>query len=605
MPHVNALARNLCYLILLSSASTAAAEQVAVPLTVDLSHVHQLVERTLEMDADGRARYVRDDCNALVLRDLRLTAEEAALQVELAVTADAGTTAFGRCIGPATWEGLMQVRMQPTVDVGGLGVSFKADSAELRRPDGSEGLLTRPARLLAEHLVLPRLDAVRIDLAEPLAAIDALIVDLVAGTDQVDPLTERAHVSGLEVLAEAIALQVVFEVEADAPTGPEPPLDPAELAQWQRLEDELDGLLTAVVTALARQADDDDLRLALLGALLDARLAIAVALVEPDPASPDPVRDLFLRTWEGLRPHVTALAESDALGIDGLRLAAFISGADAIAALDALGSDYGVEISRDGLRRLARLLLADEAPASLTPLPLAIDQDLRRLLGLPAPPRADAESAATPAPWLSWLLPAAHADEVDPAAALRGVAPEAAALENYLALVGQVLDQEIERDREIISRLPDDYRPMLDPLVRATAWKESCWRHYLTVDDPPEVIRSPIGSVGIMQINQRVWRGVYDVELLVEDVRYNTAAGIEILVHYLVDYALRKGEHEQPGGTENLVRATYAAYNGGPGQLARYRQPDTPSRLKAIDAAFWKHYQQMQAERWPDVGSCY
>ena len=119
----------------------------------------------------------------------------------------------------------------------------------------------------------------------------------------------------------------------------------------------------------------------------------------------------------------------------------------------------------------------------------------------------------------------------------------------------------------------------LDPLVRATAWKESCWRHLVRSSDGPQVLRSAGGAVGMMQINGRVWRNVYDLDRLVDEVDYNVNAGIDILTHYMIDYAMRKGEHEQPGGEDNLVKATYAAYNGGPGHLSRYRREDTAARL--------------------------
>ncbi len=92
---------------------------------------------------------------------------------------------------------------------------------------------------------------------------------------------------------------------------------------------------------------------------------------------------------------------------------------------------------------------------------------------------------------------------------------------------------------------------------------------------------------------------------LVDEVDYNVNAGIEILIHYMIDYAIRRGEHEQPGGDDNLIKATYAAYNGGPGHLARYRLEDTSTRLRAIDNEFWRHYTTIKADRWPDVSSCY
>ena len=94
-------------------------------------------------------------------------------------------------------------------------------------------------------------------------------------------------------------------------------------------------------------------------------------------------------------------------------------------------------------------------------------------------------------------------------------------------------------------------------------------------------MQSSAGAVGIMQINPRVWRGFYDTNVLRTDTAYNARAGAEILRHYLVDYALRKKEHELGGSVDALARATYSAYNGGPGQIGRYRSekaPKSPAR---------------------------
>src|SRR5690606_23528219 len=117
--------------------------------------------------------------------------------------------------------------------------------------------------------------------------------------------------------------------------------------------------LTTIITLLAQAADSHDLRFELLGVLLDARYAIALALTENHPDG-DPVRKLFAETWDRLRPHLATLARADLPELGGdLHLAGFIAGGDALRALDGLGPEYGIEITRDGLRRLARLLLAD------------------------------------------------------------------------------------------------------------------------------------------------------------------------------------------------------------------------------------------------------
>jgi hypothetical protein len=228
---------------------------------------------------------------------------------------------------------------------------------------------------------------------------------------------------------------------------------------------------------------------------------------------------------------------------------------------------------------------------------------LQRLFGLHGVPERSA--LAYRRHWLGWLIAPAHADTGSPAEALRGLVPRLAFLDDYLDLVARLLANEIESHLGENARLNASHRRLFDPLVRATAWKESCWRHYVGRVDEPQVIRSPVGAVGMMQIMGRVWRGVYDVERLERDVAYNVAAGIEILEHYLVDYAIRRGEHEQPGGIDNLVRATYAAYNGGPSHLTRYRRDETAASLRAIDREFWNHYQQIKVEQWPDVASCY
>jgi soluble lytic murein transglycosylase-like protein len=118
-------------------------------------------------------------------------------------------------------------------------------------------------------------------------------------------------------------------------------------------------------------------------------------------------------------------------------------------------------------------------------------------------------------------------------------------------------------------------------------------------------MRSAIGSVGMMQINEKVWRGVYDLGALRNDVVYNVRAGSEILIHYLVDYAIAKREDEVTGEKDNLARATYSAYNAGPGQLRRYRS-DKKSRLAArIDESFWDKYRSVKAGRDLEVARCF
>jgi hypothetical protein len=610
-------------LCILFSSNVQSAGEVEIPLLAETARIRALIGSVLELNETGQSTLGDDQCNQLELSDLGVVPVDGLLAVSMALTATTGARVLGACRGPAPFQGRLALRLTPQVMASGLAIEFMPDSVELSRPDGSTGILSAPAEFLANALVVPRMNSVQIDLAGPLNGLDELIIQLLGpGRAQGGeaPLVQRTRIARLDTEQAGVRAWLAFQVSTVDPGDPADPgnqvsvpsLDANEVAQWQTLEDEFDGFLTTIISTLARSTESHDLRTELIATLLDARHAIAEALTLDDPAS-DPVRELFLTTWDRLRP---LMSELEGLEIPGLevdfRLAAFIAGGDALRALDALGPDYGLEITRDGLRRLARLLLAEAVPPSFTPLPLEVDPEFRVLFGLGAsdePVSATAELMQQIAGGLrwtwSWLMPAAHASDTPPAEALKGLVPRLAILDDYLDLVASLLDEQTSAWLAENDRLPDRMSERLDPLVRATAWKESCWRQLEGSTSDPQVLRSPVGAVGMMQINGRVWRNVYDLDRLSDEVDYNVKAGIEILTHYMIDYAIRRGEHERPGGDDNLIKATYAAYNGGPSQLARYRRNDTPARLKAIDNEFWRHYTTIKADQWPDISSCY
>ena len=611
-----------CLLVALSVLPLAGyAARLEVPLVVETRYVQSIVAAALELDTGGRGEVRADDCNRVELNDLRVGTRDGALAVSLAVRAVTGAQAFGRCRGPAPWLGRMNLQLHPEVEPDGLAVSFAPLGAELVRADGSPGLLSGSSRVLADSLILPRMRRVRLELAAPLLAIDGLLESALPGGPQA--MAEPARILAAEVLDRGVSLRLGFQVDAArvaASPPAEPPLAPGEFVRWQRLEDELDGFLTTVIARLAAPAPDPELRLEMLGVLLDARHAIAAALVEDLDAAEegselhvldaepgrDPVRRIFIDSWDRLRPWLAELDLAAAPGLaleQELRLAAFIAGGDALRALDTLGPEFDLQISRDGLRRLARMLLAEDVPERFTPLPLGVDPGMRELFGLTQP--APGETGRLWPALLDWLVASASAQADSPADALRGLVPRLATLDDYLQLVASLLEQQTGEHLAAGPRLPARLKPRLEPLVWATAWKESCWRQFVGPSGKPRVLTSPVGALGMMQINGRVWRGLYDLQRLAEEVDYNVSAGMEILEHYLVDYAIRRGEHKHPGGDDNLIRATYAAYNGGPSHLGRYRREDTPARLRAIDNEFWRHYQTIKADQWPDVSSCY
>jgi len=208
---------------------------------------------------------------------------------------------------------------------------------------------------------------------------------------------------------------------------------------------------------------------------------------------------------------------------------------------------------------------------------------------------------------MGWLVaPAEAAGEPldDITVRLRNWAPTRKELDEYLPIIQRVLHAAAD---DTLEKKPIDapYASIFRPLVLATAWKETCWRQYVRRGGKVVTMQSNAGALGIMQVNPRVWRGFYDVNVLRGDTSYNAHAGADILQHYLVDYAIRKKEHELGGSIDALARATYSAYNGGPGHIGRYRSAKTSKSLRAIDVEFWRVYQAVKGGDELGVRKCF
>jgi hypothetical protein len=296
-------------------------------------------------------------------------------------------------------------------------------------------------------------------------------------------------------------------------------------------------------------------------------------------------------------------------GATAMRYLSFIAAGDALTALDKIGPDIGVEISADGLRRLARII----APLStVDPLAYstAVDPELRQLFGFgpPVPPpdlSAEPTGAEANQAWWRNLLMAriasAAAEPPKPKTLEQWLAPrDADSVDAYLEAVREVLD-EVTKKSLASGGLEAQYHDLYHRLVLAAAWQESCWRQFVREGGKITYMRSVIGSIGMMQVNEHVWRGFYDLRGLRWDIHYNGRAGGDILLHYLKDYAI---SHNQPGVTDFLARATYAVYNGGPGHLKRFLSKKTKKSLQRIDELFWDKFKAVTAGKQDGVARC-
>ena len=366
-------------------------------------------------------------------------------------------------------------------------------------------------------------------------------------------------------------------------------------ADWRQF----DSFFTFVVK---RFGDDvpANLKDSLGDAFLDSRYELTSA-VAPGKGG-NPVPELFINGWKRLSPimnkSLPALPKQTAS-----LYSSFIGAADKLA----VTGGAGLNLTPDALKGMARII----APSS-TADPLAyntnVDSGLRSLLGFGAPLAIPGRQSRLDRSFLLereiatviyfWHGRAAMAAEPT-ASDLNQMLPDPKDLKRYLTEVRSLL---VNLSDKIAtkSKLSGEYKPIYRQIVFTAAWQESCWRQYIKKGTP---LASATGDLGLMQVNRNTWRGVYDLKGLGGDIEYNGNAGGEILFYYLTKHAIRKNEDKQPGG--NLARATYSAYNGGPGAVARYRGVRQSPTWKKVDEAFWEKFQQVSANHEMNVQQCY
>lgn len=632
------------------------AETLSIPLTLDSAFLRAALIAQLYRGEGTTARVTGDDsgCNTIVLSDPVVSFADGAVRVRSAVDARSGSLVSGACVLATGTKGKIELLLAPRVDPDGRRVSFLVLDSQLAVGSPLTRFATGSLWDAVKESVHPYFERWTLDLGGPLADLRTTLPAL-AGARDAESARARAIADSIALASAAASptgLRVVLRAEIPlSEPRPEPapasetPLTAQEYARFAAELRRFDGFLTFVVKRAGADAALDADRQQLLAILLDARRSMLELL---DPARPraatdaDPLRALFVDTWSRLAPVLRRVA-GVAKGDRPWRWIGFIASGDALALLDRLGPRTGVEVSTDGLRRLARAV-APDATGDPTVATDAVDPELREIFGfgaplpLPpddssvspddepgtgappveeAPPATSPEGSSgppSPAPGpaapdgsariaIDWLFvepePLATLD-----ARLRHWVPRRDELDRYLPAMRELLARAAERALAAKPRaLPETFR--FRDLVLATAWKESCWRQFVQRHGRAEALRSPVGALGVMQVSPKVWRGFYDVPALGRDPLYNAEAGSEILLHYLVDYAFARGEQRKGSGVDGAVRATYAAYNGGPGHLGRWRRPTTPVRLRRIDDAFWKAYEAVRAGRELDVATCY
>ena len=626
------------------AASRAQAGEVRVPLTIDYLTLTEAIRDQIYTAPGGRAPLWNggDECQFLYADNPAFSRADARVRLETAASLGLGVAVAGRCMSPVAWSGIVEAESAPYI-AGGVRLMLRIEDMNLYDAHHQKTLIAGKGFDLIKQYLIPRVETFAYDLnpaLEQLASLaEAASTPSVADRIRKAMTTLRAEPQvGVTNDGVKITLAIVVpDVPIEAPAAPVEPT-PQEMEAFQKQLDNWDAFLVFAIKQLGGAVGDRQFRAELLQILLSSRYRLREALSKPPSQSgPDPVRVLFIDTWQKLGVAVRSGARRGQLGSRSLEFLSFISAGDALFALDEAAPALGMRISAEDLRRLAHIMAPRSAEDPLQ-FNFAEDPVLRKLLrpdqveplssgdeepsAVPSPTPTQAPSAS-PAPSPSagartsgWGLPwsliepasacAAETPGIVPqlreiAARLRRVVVDEGNAPRYRGDMDRLLDLSVQRQLRS-DDLEGLHQADFGMLVKSVAWQESCWRQFVRKGDRVTWLESSTGDIGLMQVNKYVWRGFYDLEKLKWDVLYNAGAGTEILMDMAERVLGRRGARVLDGVA--LARSVYAAYNGGPDAYNRWRRAHEPSPAREIDAAFLEKYRAVQRGQAIDILSC-
>jgi septal ring-binding cell division protein DamX len=582
--------------------STVRAETINIPVFIDYQQLQLLMIQDDFKGPNNSARYLLDDngCTSITFSEPRLSSEGELLRVDAKTLITIGIPTIGNCKAITKWIGNTAVIGKPSlVRDQPLSVRFKVQKARLYDQTGKllkDGLVLQAVKEQL-HLLLSRY---KLDLKPETDAFKDMLPYFLPHypAGRLRRMIDSLRVGPLDLRSNGLAIRLLIDLEPLTKGGSEPILSENEIQRLEQRYQSWDAFLTFVIKEVATATGSQELRSLLLEILLDTRYQFKLILREPQKSADDPVKQLFIQSWERLMPVMREISiRSPEQNL--LPYLSFITAADALNALDRLGPTVGLDISADGLRRLARILNNDP---SIDPIKYLdeVDPVLQQLFDFEKSGKIIQHKNSHS--FNFQLIPPAYA--ATPRDRLNRWVPNTDELGDYLVEVRNLLLEEADA-RISSSSIGKEYARIFRKLMLTTAWQESCWRQYIVENRKVVPLISASNDIGMFQINKKVWRGIYSPSKLKWDITYNVRSGSEILFKFMVNYALKQKEHKLAGGLSNLARATYSAYNGGPSQVSRYRKNNVPSEQKKIDTAFWKKYQQVHIGQELAVAQCF
>ena len=602
--------------------SFANAKEVKIPISLDYQLLTALIIQSSYTGSGETAELINegDGCIALILSKPNFSGADNAVYFSSDVYLHAGTPVGGSCLMPYKWEGSIEVAQIPELSSETWELTFETVDTKIYSSDKKP---ITSLNLIWDRL-LPVINSYTQDfsikLTPPVQDLKNFILPLFTPEAQMEAemLLRSIRPGAVSVDERGLVATIIADaVEVDNPVIIDSfeTLTEAELESFLTLWETWDSLLVYIVSLLSEQQLTESEKSILIDLLLDTRHDFVANINEPT-AGRDFVRDQFIEAWRQLsqifRKYFLHNPKDNGLGY-----LSFITAADALMILDELGPTFGIEMSRNGLIRLARILGGEGLELIYSP---EINKTLQLLFESDPDQKPDGSSGKTPmqedGPFNNASLTGLihHLEEFLFTSAFADTLPSFSEIKKWQVPENDLAEY-LDRVRDLLKfaytslvirkDLPANIQTIYKALVPAIAWQESCFRQFVVADKKLTYLLSyNKSSVGIMQVNERVWRGIYDKQRLRWDIKYNAVAGCEILDLYLQKYALAKSGPGILSDEETLAQLVYAMYNGGPKQYAKFLDRKAQTAFYKSDNLFKEKYSWVKAGSWNNLEKC-
>ena len=598
------------------------AETVSLPLTVDYPLLRTLVVHQAFSEPNETATILdeKDGCNRVSLSQPDFREENSFVRFETRVHIRLGKPFGENCLMPIEWEGYLVFHQQPIIDAAKWTLRFETIDSTVYDLNRKPANIAQTAFNIIRTEVYAYLNGIHIDLAPPVSELKSVFSQFFqpAAKERSVKMLQRIRPGKAHVMAHSVLIDILMDVETNdqaAGKGKRETLSEDQLEGFLDQWEAWDAFLVHLFSVIAPEPLSPAERQILLDTLLETRYRFIDGLTNKN-LETDFVREQFIAAWKKIAPifrnHLAKGPSSTAV----LNYLAFFTASDALRVLDEIGPALDIEISRNGLVRLVRLLTDQnsERESDLLTYRTGVDRTLRDVLGLGPPIAAVGPAFDTDALDLtnhqenrvageslaraigSFFCKPAWAKQKQSANALTEIRKWLFSRKDIDTHIDRTESLLMTAARDTVKKRKSDYddTDFFSLVVLSTAWQESCFRQFLVKQKKIVYLRSYNGSsVGLMQINERVWRGLYDPHHLRWDIRYNALAGCEIIDLYVTKYLLKHVKNfkaMQKIKDETRAGIIYAMYNGGPGQLEKFLNRSTKGTLYDSDRLFREKY---------------